>query len=85
MTNIQILFLSTLIITNIAIYFVIFVTEYKRNKKVHDLEIENKKIKDYCNTLFDKLKEIVNKINPLLETQSSGDIQEAMVKNDKHD
>lgn len=83
MTNIQILFLSVLIVINIAIYFVIFAKEYKRDKRVSNLEAENEKIKDYCNTLFDKLKEIVNKVNPLLASQTNEDVQEAKVKDNE--
>ena len=67
MTNIQLLFFSGLFAAMIVAQFVILYKMRKLEKVTEELQDKSKKALDFCNTLYDKLKEIVNKINPLLE------------------
>ena len=92
MTNIQLLFFSGTFVAMIAVQFVLL---YKMNKvenrinevngEIESLKSSNKKAIDFCNTLFDKLKEIVNKVNPLLAAapDKNTDVHEAQIKEEE--
>lgn len=56
----------------------------KVNTEIDSLKESNKKAIDFCNTLFDKLKEIVNKVNPLLKAAPDNtEVHEAQIKEEK--
>ena len=85
MTNIQLLFFSGLFAAMIVAQFVSLYKMRKLEKVTEELKDKNKKSLDFCNTLYDKLKEIVNKINPLLEAapDTKGEVHEAEIKEAK--
>ena len=65
----------------IVAQFVILYKMQKFDKRVSELEDKNKKALDFCNTLYDKLKEIVDKINPLLKAMpDDAEVHEAEIK-----
>lgn len=66
MENIQILFFSGMITANIFLYFFIFWREKNREKRVKTIEENYVKVVDLYNSLFEKLKEVVVKVNPLI-------------------
>lgn len=84
MTNIQMLFFAGMFVVCTVTLFAAMYQIYKTNKRLAELESSNKKALDFCNTLYDKLKEIVNKINPLLEAMpDDAEVHEAEIKEGK--
>ena len=91
MTNIQLLFFSSIFVVMIVAQFVILYKMNKIGSRINDVNTEiealkssNKKALDFCNTLFDKLKEIVNKVNPLLEAAPDNtEVHEAQIKEEE--
>jgi hypothetical protein len=85
MTNIQLLFFSGLFAAMIVAQFVILYKMRKLEKVTEELQDKSKKALDFCNTLYDKLKEIVDKINPLLKVapDTKGEVHEAEIKEAK--
>lgn len=75
MTEIQILFFCGLAAVFIGVMFVLLWYVYKVKMDMANLrkehEAEMQKMKDLCNKIYDKLKEVVDKVNPLLANTTS--------------
>ena len=81
MTNIQMLFFAGMFMVCTVTLFAAMYQIHKTSKRLAELESSNKKTQDFCNTLYDKLKEIVDKINPLLKAMpDDAEVHEAEIK-----
>jgi len=70
MTDIQILFFCGLSVVFIAVMFLMLWKVHKVQVAMNNLSKEHDeemgKVKDLCNKIYEKLKEVVEKVNPLL-------------------
>lgn len=70
MTNIQILFFCGLSVVFIGVMFLMLWKVHKVRVEMDNLQKEHteemKKMKELCNKIYEKLKEVVDKVNPLL-------------------
>ena len=77
MTNIQILFFCGLSVVFIGVMFLMLWKVHKVRVEMDNLQKEHaeemKKMKELCNKIYEKLKEVVDKVNPLLAgTENQG-------------
>lgn len=83
MQNIQIMFFSVIFTVMLVMYFFLLYRDMKREKQIKSTAKDLVQIKEYCNMLFDKLKEIVDKVNPILKDLPEDNVQEAKIKEEK--
>ena len=71
MTNIQVLFFCGLFAVMIAAQFFILWRQYRMNRRMDKLAENDEKFKELSNKIYEKLKEVVDAVNPLLAKEQS--------------
>ena len=71
MTNIQVLFFCGLFAIMIAAQFFILWRQYRMNRRMDKLAENDEKFKELSNKIYEKLKEVVDAVNPLLAKEET--------------